>query len=54
MWPGARFSKDPETFQARRQILKSKKFLAVHKPVNLASLTDSFIISFSKLSESEE
>ena len=51
MWPGARFSKGPETFQVRRQILKSKKFLAAHKPVNFASLTDSFIISFSKLLE---
>ena len=51
MWPGARFSKGPETFQARRQILKSKKLLAAHKPVNFASLTDSFIISFSKLLE---
>ena len=47
----ARFSKGPETFQARRQILKSKKLLVAHKPVNFASLTDSFIISFSKLLE---
>ena len=51
MWLGARFSKGPETFHARRQILKSKTFLAAHKPVNFASLTDSFIISFSKLLE---
>ena len=52
MWPGVRFSKRLEAFQARRQILKSKKFLAAHKPVNFASLTDRFNVSFSKLLES--
>ena len=28
--PGARFSKDPETFRARRQILKSKPVEQLH------------------------
>ena len=52
--PGARFSKDPETFQGPKANFKIKtcwivvQFLA-HKPVSFSSLTDSFIVSFSKL-----
>ena len=45
---GARFSKDLESFRARRQILKSviiAQFLA-HKPVNFASLNVSFLVLF--------
>ena len=51
---GACFSKGPQTFRSQRQILKSTpveleaQFLA-HKPVNYVSLTDSFIVLFSKL-----
>ena len=51
---GACFSKGPQTFRSQRQILKSTpveleaQFLA-HNPVNYASLTDSFIVLFSKL-----
>ena len=52
--PGARFSKDPETFWARRQIFKIKtcwivtQFLS-HKPFSFISSADSFIVLFSKL-----
>jgi len=48
-WTGARFSKGPENQKIRICWIVAQ-FLA-HKPVNFASLTDSFIISFSKLSE---
>ena len=46
--PGVRFSKDPETFRARNEILKLKpdtaaQFLA-HKPINFASSTNSCIV----------
>ena len=52
--PGARFSKDPETFRGSKANFKintcwiAVQFLA-HKTVNFASLSDSFIVSFSKL-----
>ena len=52
--PGARFSKDPETFRGPKANFKIKtcwievQFLA-HKAVSFASLTDSFIVSLSKL-----
>ena len=54
-WPGAHFSKGPETFWVRRQILKSKQVcwigstVASPQTVNCASLSDSFIVLFSKL-----
>ena len=50
-WTGARFSKGPKNFLGLKANFKIRicwivaQFLA-HKPVNLASLTDSFIISF--------
>lgn len=43
--PGTCFSKSPETFRARiKTFVIVAQFLA-HKPVNFASLTDSFIVS---------
>ena len=50
---GPHFSKGPVTFRARREMLKLKPGilaqLMTHKPVNFASLTVSFRVSFSKL-----
>ena len=46
---GARFSKGPETFLARRQIYKTCSTVPSLQPVKFASFTDSFIVSLSKL-----
>ena len=52
--PGTCFSKSPETFRGPKVNFKIKTFVIVaqflaHKPVNFASLTDSFFVSLSEL-----
>ena len=45
---GARFSKGPDTFLARRQIHKTCSTVHSLQPVKFASFTESFIVSLSK------